>query len=209
MCWYRLGMGPRWMRFVILNDCPFNRFSSQKTQSCVSIQMCTCLRTWDTQNMQMTATIQVLRWRTAITTPGLRCWRRSQCQAPAQRLQGWEVYRVAVSYPIAVDIFSICLVLGMVSRGATAETPKPCSASLHLHLSMYGEAGERLRCAQHHCEYSWQCHKDYGGFVNVVTGPEWVQIYPGREDSLLELCVCVERIAKVLTVVGIVPLDLS
>ena len=35
-----------------------------------------------------TATLQVIRWRTEITTQEMRCWRGPQCQAPAQRYNG-------------------------------------------------------------------------------------------------------------------------
>ena len=75
---------------------------------------------------------------------------------------------------------------------------------LYIQVSRHGKAGERLQYAQPHCEYSWQCDKGYGGLVNVVTKPEWVQMHQGREHSfLLELCMRFERIARVLTVVGI------
>ena len=200
---------------VPLNEkCLFNSFSSQNTQSCVGIHMCTwylCLHTWNTQNMQMPATIQVLRWWAAITTPGMRHWRRSQCQEPSDttepagvgRVQGGCVVPHRGGHSVHVSVH------GIVSRRATAETPKLCSASLHLHLSMCGKQGSDCFTARMVQYDGYQGTGKQGSDCNTpsitarifgtatgitealsmfVTRPEWVQMHPGREHSLLELC---------------------
>ena len=158
-----------------------------------------CMSTWPSQHVQKTAVKQAVRLRKKTTTLGTRCWSCLRCQAPAQRYNsasrigrcaGWLCRATLAGQAVSVH--------GMVSRRATAETPKLSGASLREHQCRRGKQESDcytpcLTAYMVHCVtriWNQDCGKECSSEARVteaLSGLDKVRTGSKRTTVLLEL----------------------